>query len=135
MNTLKNKYHQLSLIFAIIMFLLDILIRDEKGYVFGFTVFILFIIFFVNFYIVSNRLSVLLKDNYPDLYKKYAGRKYIFKDLRSVEFFRISKSDLLTIPIVLSDEIQNSKRRLLYVVFIIFCFVFLFTFVRFLLSR
>ena len=132
MDILKNKFHFISLILSILLLILDLRIRDSKGYIFGLGIFILLIIFFLNFYFISNQLSVYFKNNNHHLYNKYAGRKYIFKDLRSVEFFRITKLDLLTIPDEIRIEIIESRKRLLFVVLVIFFFVFFFMLDRFL---
>jgi hypothetical protein len=95
MKILKNNTVLFAITLSIILLCLKILVKDDRAIFFGIYLFIMLATLSIKFAKFTFEFSSYCKNNCQVIYLKYRGRSsYLFRNLHSVQFFRIENSDL-----------------------------------------
>ena len=95
MKILKNNSVLYALTLSIILLCLKFLLKDDRAIFFGIYLFMMLATLSTKFAKFTFEFSSYCKNNCQVIYSKYRGRSsYLFRNLHSVQFFRIENSDL-----------------------------------------
>ena len=94
MNISKSSTILITIVLSIILLCQKKIISDERALFLGIYVLIILSRLSIKFVKFTFEFSNYCKNNCPEIYSKYRGRAYLFKDLHSVEFFKIANSDI-----------------------------------------
>lgn len=94
MKILKSNTVLFAITLSIILLCLKIVVKDDRAIFFGIYLFIMLATLSIKFVKFTFEFSNYCKNNCPEIYSKYRGRAHLFKDLHSVEFFKIENSDM-----------------------------------------
>ena len=128
MKILKNNTVLFAITLSIILLCLKILVKDDRAIFFGIYLFMMLATLSIKFVKFTFDFSNYCKNNCPEIYSKYRGRAHLFKDLHSVEFFKIANSDIHLISNMnFRLMVQKIKNELKISIIILITTIFIYT--------
>ncbi len=128
MNISKSSTISITIVLSIILICQKIIISDERALFLGIYVLIILSRLSIKFVKFTFEFSNYCKYNCPEIYSKYRGRAHLFKDLHSVEFFKIANSDIHLISNMnFRLMVQKIKNELKISIIILITTIFIYT--------